>query len=106
MIDSTRPETAAARSGSGQREAGEPPGWLAECDGFLVESEGGRVGVVAGAGVEDDPRRSAYLLVRLGMLGRRVVSVPAADVEAILPAGRRVLLRRGWTPSSDPLPAR
>ena len=65
--------------------------WLRRCEGFVVETPGGRVGTVAGVryGASAEPE---VLEVRAGLLGRRRLLLPVADVAAIVPDERRVCL--------------
>lgn len=66
--------------------------------GFRVESEQGRIGVVAV--VRRDARSGGprQLVVRAGRAGRRALLVAVEDVDVVMPAARRLLLRRGWAP--------
>lgn len=59
---------------------------LAQCAGFRVDAQEGRVGFVAG--VLPDA-----LLVRMGLFSPRTVEVPACDVVEIR-AGRRIVVLR------------
>ena len=65
--------------------------WLSHCEGFRVETENGRLGFVdelrPGADGEGD-----VLAVRAGRLGRRIVLVPVAEVEFIVPRAERIWL--------------
>lgn len=67
--------------------------WLGHCEGFTVEGAGGRVGFV-----EDVLRRRAdaapaALVVRGGLLGRRLAVVPVDAVENVRPRALRLRLR-------------
>lgn len=65
--------------------------WLLHCEGFRVDTANGRLGFVeeirSGDGLE-----GAVLAVRAGHLGRRIILVPARDVEFIVPRARRLWL--------------
>jgi len=66
--------------------------WLAHCDGYRVEVEGGRLGLV------EEVRRApsgqaATLVVRGGKLGLRRLIVPAEEVALLVPRAERVVLR-------------
>ena len=65
--------------------------WLRRCQGFRVESQGRRVGIVEDVlyGAEHD--RPSALLVRTGTFKRRLEAISVDDVEAILP--RDLLVR-------------
>lgn len=65
--------------------------WLSHCEGFRVDTAGGRLGFVEelrpGVGCEGD-----VLAVRAGLLGRRIVLVPTAEVDFIVPRAERIWL--------------
>jgi hypothetical protein len=65
--------------------------WLRHCEGFRVDGPGGRIGRVRGVrfGASAEP---AVLEVQAGLLGRRTLLIPAADVVEALPEERRLLL--------------
>jgi hypothetical protein len=66
--------------------------WLRTCEGFRVDSDNGRIGVVEE--VHLSPGREAQALaVRTGLFRTRVEIVPVSDVERVLPRKKRVLLR-------------
>jgi hypothetical protein len=67
--------------------------WLRRCQGFRVESDGRRIGIVEDVlyGAEHD--RPSALLVRTGMLKRRLEAISVEDVEAIFPRAQRLSLR-------------
>ena len=67
--------------------------WLRRCQGFRVESDGRRIGIVEDVlyGAEHD--RPSALLVRTGMLKRRLEAISLEDVEAIFPRAQRLTLR-------------
>ena len=65
--------------------------WLSHCEGFRVDTADGRLGFV------EELRRGAdgeggVLAVRAGLLGRRNVLVPAAEVDFIVPRAERIWL--------------
>ena len=66
--------------------------WLSHCEGFRVDTADGRLGFVeevrAGVG-----RNGDVLAVRAGLLGRRIVLVPATGVDFIVPRAERIWLR-------------
>jgi len=70
--------------------------WLRRCDGFGVDSAGGRLGVVKEIryGPTSEPE---LLVVRTGRLGRRRVLVPTDAVVEILPEERRLVVASGGT---------
>jgi hypothetical protein len=67
--------------------------WLRRCQGFRVDSEGRRLGIVEDIlyGAEHD--RPSALLVRTGTLKRRLEAISLEDVEAIYPRAQRLSLR-------------
>ena len=67
--------------------------WLRRCQGFRVQSDGRRIGIVEDVlyGAEHD--RPSALLVRTGMLKRRLEAISLEDVEEIFPRAQRLSLR-------------
>jgi hypothetical protein len=65
--------------------------WLRHCDGFVVERDSRRLGVVEEV-LTRDGALAAALVVRGGVLGRRVALVPADAVQRIVPRALRVVL--------------
>jgi hypothetical protein len=65
--------------------------WLSHCEGFRVDTAGGRLGFVEElrAGVDS---HGDMLAVRAGLLGRRLVLVPATEVDFIVPRAERIWL--------------
>jgi hypothetical protein len=72
------------------RDAFDRDYWLAHCEGFRVEADEGAIGFVesVSAGPEGEPT----LAVRAGLLGRRVLLVPAGSVAFIVPRAQRIWL--------------
>jgi hypothetical protein len=64
--------------------------WLAHCEGFRVEFEGGRVGFVEEIRSSGDGR--PVLAVRAGALGRRLLLIGADDVAFVVPRAERIYL--------------
>ncbi len=64
--------------------------WIANSHGFRVDALGGRIGIVEE--VRDDDGEP-LLVVRAGLLGRRVLLVPGAEVFKIIPRATRIWLR-------------
>jgi hypothetical protein len=64
--------------------------WLAHCEGYRVESAAGRLGFVEEIRGLDE---KATLAIRTGVLGRRVLIVPAREVDLIVPRAKRLRLR-------------
>ena len=64
--------------------------WLAHCEGFRVEASGGAVGFVDSVlgGSEGQPT----LVVRAGLLGRRLLVVSSSSVAFIVPRARKIWL--------------
>jgi hypothetical protein len=65
--------------------------WLSHCEGFRVDTVNGHLGFVEEIRSGDNPD-GAVLAVRAGLLGRRIVLVPARDVEFIVPRAQRLWL--------------
>ena len=66
--------------------------WLSTCEGFSVESDEGRVGIVEEVHLSPEKQPEA-LAVRTGLFRTRVLIVPIDDVQEIVPRRKRVLLR-------------
>jgi len=73
--------------------------WLGRCEGFRVDSPEGRFGLVEAVMFRVRPDEPDALIVRSGMLGRKLVIVPLEDVDDVLPRRQRVVLSR--TPDLD-----
>lgn len=67
--------------------------WLCRCDGFRVEAEERRLGVVAELHYRSRHDRPDELVVYGGVFGSRVLVVPMADVDCVIPREQRVVLR-------------
>jgi hypothetical protein len=85
---------ALARGGEEAIRAGEDMSayWLCTCEGFRVDSENGRVGIVEEVRLSPGKKPQA-LAVRTGLFRTRVEIVPVSDVERVIPRKKRVLLR-------------
>ncbi len=68
--------------------------WLCRCEGFRVDSPEGRYGLVEAVMFRRRPDEPDALIVRSGVLARRLVIVPIEDVEDVLPRRERVVLAR------------
>ena len=66
--------------------------WLSTCEGFSVESNDGRVGIVEEVRLSRE-RQPEALAVRTGLFRTRVLIVPVDDVQQVIPRSKRVLLR-------------
>ena len=71
--------------------------WLSHCEGYRVESPGGRVGLVEEVHCAPESRRAESLAVLAGMFGRRRLIVPVSEVDAIVPHAERIFLKKGAT---------
>jgi hypothetical protein len=67
--------------------------WLCRCEGFRVEAPEGRVGLVDGVRFRTRLDRPDVLLVRVGRLRHRLLSVSVAEIAELLPAEGRIILR-------------
>lgn len=63
--------------------------WLAHCEGYRVDTADGRLGFVE----ELRSGRAPMLVIRAGRLGRRLLLVPAAEVDFIVPRAQRIWLK-------------
>jgi hypothetical protein len=68
--------------------------WLCRCEGFRVDTPEGRLGLVEAVMFRMRPDEPDALVVRAGVLGRRLVIVPIDDVEDVLPRRKRIQLAR------------
>ena len=66
--------------------------WLAHCEGYRVESPAGGVGLVEEV-IPPSDDRPGLLVVRGGLLGRRLLLVPTSDVAVVVPRALRLFLR-------------
>jgi hypothetical protein len=67
--------------------------WLCRCEGFRVEAPEGCVGLVDGVRFRTRLDRPDVLLVRVGRLRHRLLSVSVAEIAELLPAEGRIILR-------------
>lgn len=74
--------------------------WLRRCEGFRVDSPHGRVGLVEELRYGSSIEEPDAIAVRAGLFGRLLLIVPTGEVEAILPAEERMLVRRSPRPSA------
>jgi hypothetical protein len=68
--------------------------WLARCEGFRVDSADGRFGLVEAVMFRTRPDEADALVVRAGVLGRRLVIVPIDDIGEVVPRRKRLVLAR------------
>jgi hypothetical protein len=68
---------------------------LADCRGFGVFGPSAQIGVVEEVQLDGESGRPALLSVRAGLLGDWLVHVPVDEVEQVIPARRRIVLRSG-----------
>src|SRR3954454_6832219 len=69
---------------------------LGHCEGFVIDSGGGRIGAVAGVVYDSRSRMPEFLIVRSGALGGRRMMVSVGGVRAILPRQRGLRLQTVW----------
>jgi hypothetical protein len=67
--------------------------WLAHCEGYRVDSAGGRVGIVEDVRRAQGAERAESLALLAGMFGRRRLIIDVGQVNAIVPHEQRVLLK-------------
>jgi hypothetical protein len=68
--------------------------WLARCEGFRVDTDESRYGQVEAVMFRVRPDEPDALIVRAGILARRLVVVPVEDVAEVAPRRERILLAR------------
>jgi CelD/BcsL family acetyltransferase involved in cellulose biosynthesis len=68
--------------------------WLCHSEGFRVDTPEGRLGLVEAVMFRVRPTNPDALIVRAGVLGRRLVIVPIEIVADVLPRKERILLAR------------
>ncbi len=68
--------------------------WLGHCEGFRVDSPEGRFGLVEAVMFRTRPDEPDALIVRVGVLGRKLIIVPIEDVADVTPRRERIVLRR------------
>jgi hypothetical protein len=68
--------------------------WLCRSEGFRVDTPEGRLGLVEAVMFRLRPDEPDALIVRAGVLGRRLVIVPIEDVADVLPRKERIVLGR------------
>jgi hypothetical protein len=76
---------------SGPAVDGGPHDWLAGCEGYRVDTPGGRLGFVDE--IRRDPAgRPVELVVRAGMLGTHRLDVPVDEITAVVPSRKTVVV--------------
>jgi hypothetical protein len=70
--------------------------WLTGCEGYDVETPGGRLGVVERIERTEDGAPEA-LVVRTGILGNRRLLVPTAVIAAVV-SSRQAIVIEPWSP--------
>src|SRR5919199_1809147 len=76
-----------------QGDSSEPGEWLARSEGFAVEVDGRRIGVVEELRFGTRVDYPDALVARGGLLGRRRTTIPVSEVEQVRARERRILLR-------------
>ena len=79
--------------------------WLAHCEGYRVDGDGGRIGFVEEVRPGPNHPQDTILAVRAGRLGRRVLLVATADVAFIVPRAEQVWLTATRIVGSEPAAA-
>ena len=67
--------------------------WVAHCEGYRVDGFEGRIGFVDEVRQNPADPATPLLAIRAGVLGRRILVVPANEVHLIVPAAQQVWLR-------------
>jgi len=68
--------------------------WLSRCEGFRVDSPEGRFGLVEAVMFRVRPDEPDALIVRAGVLARRLVLVPIDEVAEVVARRERIVLSR------------
>lgn len=92
MDDAERPGMDGTRLTSLEDTLGPGFYWLCRSEGFRVDSPEGRFGQVEAVMFRVRPDEPDALVVRTGVLGRRLVIVPIENVADVLPRRERILL--------------
>jgi sporulation protein YlmC with PRC-barrel domain len=80
----------------------DPEYWLSHCEGFFVDDEAGKeIGVVDEVQLEHGSGRAIALVVAHGWFGRRVQTIPVAEVRAIVPSEERLVVADRKDPAGD-----
>lgn len=67
--------------------------WIGSCEGYRVDGQGGRIGVVEEVQIDPAQPSRTLLSIRAGLLGRRVMLVSSDQIEFIVPRVERIWLR-------------
>jgi hypothetical protein len=78
--------------------------WLRHCEGFQVDADGKRLGVVECVGYRSQTDLPDIVMVRSGCLHLRIAVVAVRDVVEVRPAERRLVVRRRT--AADRVPGR
>jgi hypothetical protein len=87
--------------GEAPHDGGDRDYALARCEGFVVDSPEGPVGLVEGLRFVSRIDRPDLLEVRGGRLGRRLLLIPSDQVEEVRLDEERVLVRSAPAPPGD-----
>ncbi len=74
----------------------DPSTWLRQSEGFLVESAGGRIGVVESLRYSARNGIPDFLIVRAGRFSRHRMMISVDDIREILPRQKRIRLQATW----------
>jgi hypothetical protein len=75
------------------KEAFDRDYWLTHSHGFRVDGNGGRIGFVEEIREGHGENAEPLLVVRAGLLGRRLLLFPASEAAFIVPQAKRIWLR-------------
>lgn len=67
--------------------------WIAHCEGYRVDGHEGRIGFVEEVRENPADPKTPLLAIRAGMLGHRILVVPANEVHVIAPRSQHIWLR-------------
>jgi hypothetical protein len=68
--------------------------WLCHSEGFRVDSESGRIGIVEHLRWDGSRTVPRALCVRAGLFGRRLLLIPVSEIKAVLPRQKRIVVPR------------
>ena len=76
----------------------DPEYWVGHCEGFQVEADGARLGVVESVGPASPAGLPVVIAVRVRGLRGRTRVISTGDIVEILPRERRLILGRRAAP--------
>jgi hypothetical protein len=78
---------------SGGSDGVEDDYWLSHCEGYRVESSGGRIGLVEEVRRAADNGQAESLAVLAGIRGLRRLVIPVSEIALVVPHDERLVLK-------------